>query len=189
MDSTEESCDADQCLKNQVPAQKLAFCLSKVHIKGLCVFRLPTTPPFPRSSSFTTPLTLLVLYIFDAKIYSSSSSSSTDLSFNHHSPARRRIGLLTSSAAVRFVVPSGPLAAGAVPVPPVRSTATLTPAGPQGPEVPTMLQRVTFFVASLEGLGVGECFFICMDVCVEMLTYLVIPTVKPLVKTCLTQPS
>ncbi len=52
-----------------------------------------------------------------------------------------------------------------------------------------MLQRVTFFVASLEGLGVRECFFICMDVLVEMLTYLVTPTVKPLVKTCLTQPS
>ena len=85
------------------------------------------------------------------------------------------------------MVPPGPLAAGAVPVPPVRSTATLTPAGPQGPEVPTMLQRVTFFVASLEGSGVRECFFV--DVCVEILTYLVIPTVKPLVKTCLTQPS
>jgi hypothetical protein len=86
--------------------------------------------------------------------------SSIDLASAHISAARRRIGLLTSSAAVRVVVPSGPLAAGAVPVPPWRSTATLTPAGPQAPEVPTILQRVTFFVASLKYVRVRECPFV-----------------------------
>jgi hypothetical protein len=66
---------------------------------------------------------------------------------------------LTSSAEVKFVVPLGPLAGGTVPVPPVRSTAILTPAGLQVPEVPAMLQRVTFFVASLQIVGVRESSF------------------------------
>jgi hypothetical protein len=61
----------------------------------------------------------------------------------------------------------------------------LTPAGPQAPELPAMLQRVTFFVASLKNLRVRECPFVRMAV----LTHLVMPTVKPSVKTCLTQPS
>jgi hypothetical protein len=102
-----------------------------------------------------------------SNIYSSSSSpssSSIDLASAHISAARRRIGLLTSSAGVRVVVPPGPLATGAVPVPPWRSTATLTPAGPQAPEVPTILQRVTFFVASLKNVRVRECPFVRMVV-------------------------
>ena len=57
--------------------------------------------------------------------------------------------MFTSSAAVRLVVPSGPLAAGAVPVPPVRSTLTDTPAGPHAPDVPETLQRVTALDFSL----------------------------------------
>jgi hypothetical protein len=64
------------------------------------------------------------------------------------------IGVFTSSAAVRLVVPPGPLAGGTSPVPPVRSTATLTPAGPQAPCEPAMLQRVAFLVDSLHGPSV-----------------------------------
>jgi hypothetical protein len=64
------------------------------------------------------------------------------------------IGLFTRSAAVRLVVPPGPLAGGASPVPPVRSTVALTPAGPQAPCEPAMLQRVAFLVASLHGPSV-----------------------------------
>lgn len=59
------------------------------------------------------------------------------------------MGVFTSSAGVRVVVPDGPLAAGAVPVPPVRSTLTLTPAGPHAPDVPEILQRVLALVFSL----------------------------------------
>jgi hypothetical protein len=64
------------------------------------------------------------------------------------------IGLFTRSAAVRLVVPPGPLAGGTSPVPPVRSTAALTPAGPQAPCEPAMLQRVVFLVDSLHGPSV-----------------------------------
>jgi hypothetical protein len=64
------------------------------------------------------------------------------------------IGLFTRSAAVRLVVPPGPLAGGTSPVPPVRSTAALTPAGPQAPCEPAMLQRVAFLVDSLHGPSV-----------------------------------
>lgn len=64
------------------------------------------------------------------------------------------IGVLCRSAEVRLVVPSGPLAGGTWPVPPVRSTATLTPAGPQAPCAPAMLQSVTLFEDSLRSASV-----------------------------------
>lgn len=55
------------------------------------------------------------------------------------------IGKFFSSAEAKVVVPSGPLGGGIVPVPPVRSTLTVSWAfaGPQVPEVPAILQRVT----------------------------------------------
>ena len=52
------------------------------------------------------------------------------------------MGVFTSSAGVRLLVPAGPLAEGAGPVSPVRSTLAVTPAGPHAPDVPEMLQRV-----------------------------------------------
>ncbi len=62
------------------------------------------------------------------------------------------IGLFDNWAGVKSFVPAGPLGGGAVPVPPVKSTLILTPAGPQGPDVPAMLQSVAFLVFSLRRL-------------------------------------
>lgn len=59
------------------------------------------------------------------------------------------MGRFFCSAKDRVVVPPGPLGGGAVPVPPVKSTWMLTPAGPQGPEVPAMLHRVATLVFPL----------------------------------------
>src|SRR5271155_5254204 len=59
-----------------------------------------------------------------------------------------------TASEVRLFAPPGPLAGGSSPVPPVRSTATLTPAGPQAPCEPAMLQRVAFLVDSLHGPSV-----------------------------------
>lgn len=95
------------------------------------------------------------------------------------------IGLLDNSAGVSVVVPPGPLAAGAFPVPPVRSTAAFTP-GPQAPLAPAMLQSTTFLVFSLQG---GASSAKIRRPGRTGKAHSLTETVKPSVKTCFTQAS